>query len=183
MSSSNTLAKRYARALWGSVENGGADKLLAEFKAVAEIFDSNAELKSLALSPAFTLDEKNKLLAELLEKAGASVRLKDFMTILVQRERFELLSKIYEEFRLEYLQANKVKEAVVESAYELSENEREQISKLLEAALDSRVQLVVKVEPSLIAGLRVDVDGRTIDATIRANVDLLKKELLSLEAN
>ncbi len=72
---------------------------------------------------------------------------------------------------------------MVESAYELSENEREQISKLLEAALDSRVQLVVKVEPSLIAGLRVDVDGRTIDATIRANVDLLKKELLSLEAN
>jgi F-type H+-transporting ATPase subunit delta len=182
MSSATSLARRYAHALWTSVENGDAEKLLAGLELLSEAMNANAELKNLALSPAFGVEEKLKVFSEIFEKTAAPQKLRDFLTLLLQRERVELLTEITEAYRMEYLQASKVKEALVETAFDLSEKEKEQISKVLEAALDSRVQLEVKVVPSLIAGLRVDVDGKTIDATIRANVELLKQELLQVEA-
>jgi F-type H+-transporting ATPase subunit delta len=143
---------------------------------------ASSEIKNLAESPAFSVSEKLKVYSEVFEKIQLNSKLRDFLTLLIQNERFFLIEEIFTEFRDHSFHAQKIKQALLETAFELSDSEINQIQKVLEAALDSHVKLEVKIEPNLIAGLRVEVDGKTLDATLRANIDYLKQELLGAEA-
>ncbi|NCN26354.1 F0F1 ATP synthase subunit delta [bacterium] len=182
MSNSKLIAKRYAKALWSTVKNGSADEFSKNLEELNALIEEDLKLKNLAKSPIFTSDEKLKVFSEIFEKLSFSKEMINFLKLLAEKDRFSLLAEVNEEFRQLYLNSRKTKEAHVQTAYELSQAQKEKITQVLEAALDVKVNLEVTINEALVAGLIVNVDGRSIDASLKSNLNELKQELLHAEA-
>ena len=65
--------------------------------------------------------------------------------------------------------------ALVTSAVELTEAQAVALRAKLEKKLERKVTLQFQVNPELIGGIRVEVDGRVIDGSIRNKLDEIKE--------
>ena len=69
--------------------------------------------------------------------------------------------------------------AVVTSAVPLKEAETVALREKLEKKLARKITLQCQVNPDLIGGIRVEVDGRVIDGSIRNKLDEIKEVMNS----
>lgn len=65
----------------------------------------------------------------------------------------------------------------VVTAQALSDGEREQFAAKLGHAFGLKVKLEESVDPSVLAGARIEVEGRTLDGTLKAKLDQLHQML------
>ena len=65
--------------------------------------------------------------------------------------------------------------AEVISAAPLTQEERTRLLAALEARFHGRVEAVYQTDASLIGGVRVEVDGTVLDATVRRRLTRLKE--------
>ncbi|EPD30750.1 F0F1 ATP synthase subunit delta [Gleimia europaea] len=68
--------------------------------------------------------------------------------------------------------------ATVTSASPLSQIQIERLQKILEARYQSAVAVNTEVDPSLLGGLHIEVDGDGINATVKSNLAKAKRELV-----
>ena len=69
--------------------------------------------------------------------------------------------------------------AVVESAVPLSEKKLNEIKEKLSNKLNKQVDVEALVEPELIGGLKITVEGRVIDNTVKSQLENMKKAMLN----
>ena len=65
----------------------------------------------------------------------------------------------------------------VVTAQPLSSDERSRFVAKLEATLGRRVKLEESVDPAVLAGAQVEIEGRTLDGTLKARFDKLHRTL------
>jgi len=183
MASSSLIAKRYAKALM-SICNGveGAKAVLAPLSEIAQSVRSSSELKKLFKSPAFSVDDKWKVLSSLSEKMVATDDLKKFLKVLAFNRRSEVLLEVEEMFRTQVLELDQSVEALVETALLLNDSQLAQLAAILEKVVSRKVKLQQKLSPELIAGIRVNILGKTLDASFASNLELVHRELLVAQA-
>ncbi len=70
-------------------------------------------------------------------------------------------------------EAEGVLRATIVTAQPLSAEEREQVTAKLGKVLGVRVKLEESVDPEVLAGARIEVEGRTLDGTLKARLDRL----------
>ena len=82
-----------------------------------------------------------------------------------------------EEFIRCYNNAHGIAEAVVTSAVKLSETQMEALKAKLEKISGKQVYLVQKTDTSVIAGLRVELEGVQLDGTVQSRISGISKKL------
>ena len=107
----------------------------------------------------------------------AHVFIVNFMKLLVQKERFECFEDCVKWFHQRYNEELGIVEAFVTSAVALSDNDREALRQRLAQISGKKVHLVCDVDPALIGGVRVEMDGRRYDNTIQDRLGRLKRSL------
>jgi F-type H+-transporting ATPase subunit delta len=65
----------------------------------------------------------------------------------------------------------------VVTAQPLSNGERDQVIERLSRVLKLRVKLEESVDPAVLAGARIEIEGRTLDGTLKARLDRLHETL------
>jgi F-type H+-transporting ATPase subunit delta len=80
-----------------------------------------------------------------------------------------------------YKEYKRVADAKLYSATQLSPQKLSEISGILSKKLDKIINLELVVDPSLLAGFRVEVDGFVFDSSIKNQLAGLKKQLLGAE--
>lgn len=180
-----SIAKAYARALLEAISEktpgaAGTTKAEAaekELVTIVEAIEANQNLWTALCSPLTTGKEKISVCAELSKAAGASVEVAQFMALLANKGRLALLHKIclaYAELRL--LASGKVPGEITASEA-LSGADVEELSKAFGKKLGKPVVFRVSVDPSLLAGIKVQVNGVTYDGTLRSQLQKLKDRL------
>ena len=101
----------------------------------------------------------------------------NFMKLLVQREHFDAFLLCAQWFHQRYNDDNGIVEARVTSAVALEENELTALRVKLAHISGRQVKLITAVDPSLIGGVRVEMDGRRYDNTIQDRLGRLKRSL------
>lgn len=102
----------------------------------------------------------------------------NFMKLLVQKEHFDSFLLCCEWVHQRYNEDNGIVEAHVTSAVALTEEENAALrAKLSKLSGDKQVKLISSVDPSLIGGVRVEMDGRRYDNTIQDRLGRLKFSL------
>lgn len=86
--------------------------------------------------------------------------------------------RVSELFRKVTATAEKEKTAKVESALALSISEQTRLTKALEALTGHSVELVVKVDPGLIAGFRITVGDWVVDTSLSGQLEAMETLLL-----
>ena len=89
------------------------------------------------------------------------------------------LPKIFEAYQKCYQEDHNIELVLVKSASALSAEQVDSLTKMLEKKLQKKVSLTVKIEPELIAGLRVQAGNLVLDNTLLSSLETIKEKITS----
>lgn len=174
------IARRYAKALMLSLKDGDLDPALEILEDLANnVADEKSGLARLLADPAFSPLDRKKVLASLAKKSSWPEAITNFFYLLVEKNRAALVPEIYESFlTLVDIKRTRIR-AKIKSSKELSKSELDELCSSLKSSLQKEIVPIVSVDPSLLAGVRVEASGMVFDASLSAKLDLMKHRLLS----
>jgi len=169
-------ANVYAKTLMElAALRGQIDLVRADFESVLEVFAKTPALESALTLPMLSGEKKAQLVKPLAEKASDVVQ--RLIRLLEIKNRLVLLPSIAETFlRLEE-ESRHIKRARVVSAVALSAEQLEKLAAKLADRLSGKTYILHNdVDPSLIAGFRVEEDGFITDTSLRHKLDGLRQQ-------
>lgn len=172
-------AKRYAKALWGAAGEKDAQATLESFEKFVEIYLSSDELQKLFSNPAFSPDQKQKVLIGLGEKAGFSKDLQNFLGMLLERNRIQIMGSILEAFRGRMMARDKVESVKIETALPMTDAQKSKIISTLESTYKTKFIATVDIVPELIAGIKLHFLGKTVDSTLTGALFQMRQHFLN----
>lgn len=177
MSELTTVARPYAKAAFSwALEN----QALPEWAEMLEFAAQVANHKQIHPMLTSSLNAENlsdyfiKICGKQLNDNGQNL-----IRLMAQNERLPLLgavSALYREFQDEY---NKLVEADLISAHELTATQIETIADSLELRLAKKVKLNCSIDNSLIAGFVLKADDLVIDGSVKGKLKRLTDSLQS----
>jgi len=169
------VGERYARALFDlAMEENALDATEADLGRIKAIMDESEDFMRLVRSPVFTADEQLTAVSALLEKAGISGIVGNFVRVIATNRRLFSLPGIISAFR-NIVTAHKGEQvAEVTSAKSLSEADLKALQASLKSALGKDVAIDAKVEPEILGGLVVKVGSQMVDSSVRTKLNSLK---------
>ncbi|MBU0680445.1 MAG: F0F1 ATP synthase subunit delta [Proteobacteria bacterium] len=176
------IAKRYAKALLavGKDENA-LDEYATSLNEFAALVAGNPELADALANPIYPLDAREGVMREIVKAAGVSTMMGNFLKLLVQKRRADVLGDIAEMFQNLVDQENNTCQGVVTSATEISADLQAKIQKTLEKITGKRVTVTNKVDASIIGGMIAKVGDLVMDGSIRTQLEDLKESIKGSE--
>lgn len=175
------IPRRYAKALLKyATENGVAKQCYEMMKSVASSFDSNPELATVIGNPFVDGDTKKSLLRT---AAGASDKDKvynDFLTLLLENNRVDLIRHIALSYLDLYRKANNIYLVEITTASPLDKKEMDRLHNLIdEHVKGAKIEYREIVDPELIGGFVITIDSERLDASLKNELKQLRLKLLS----
>ena len=171
-------ARRYARALLDvAIEKKQAEPLRGELAAMVSAISSHDALNALLANPAVSAERKRKLVAAVAGQANASELLTRLLTIMGERDRLDLLPMVAAAYTKMWNAQRGVVPAEAVSAVPLDETQTRAVATALGAATGAEVDLHARVDPRLLGGMLVKMEGRTYDGSVRARLTALRRTL------
>ncbi len=170
------VTTRWAGALFNLARRAGAlDQVSSDLEHLAVELES-AAVRGLLFGTEAGLEQKRAKLASL---SGSFHRLtRNFMALLFDRRREEVLRGVAEAFRRRRLVDAGVIEGHVDSMRPLAAAEVERIAEALGTQLGKRVRLENRIDPELVAGMRVFVGSRMIDYSVQGRMHRMRRKLM-----
>jgi F-type H+-transporting ATPase subunit delta len=172
------VARRYASALADiALEQIKADAVKADFSAFVEAFYGSADLRNFLETPAVGREQKHRVIAKLSEKMSLDPAVGNFLFLIVDHHRTELLREIQQAFANELNARLGIAEARVTSAWALSEEEKKQLTAALERRTGKRIEAHFQEDQSLLGGAVVRVGSTVYDGSVREQLNRLRERL------
>lgn len=169
-------ASRYAKALLDlAIENNQLDKLQEDMASLKLTVNGSKELADLLKSPIVKGDQKEAALKAIFAKDFSDLGIK-YISTLVSNNREALLPEISTQFQALFEAHNNIVTAEVTSAIALDSIQKEKVLSLIKH--DGKINLIEKVDASLIGGFIIRVGDKQIDASIAKKFKDLKKEII-----
>ncbi|HEX3436603.1 MAG TPA: ATP synthase F1 subunit delta [Pseudacidobacterium sp.] len=135
------------------------------------------DLREVFLDPSFPADQKIGILDKLNERLGMGVQVRNFIAVLIQHDRLDVLSEILDEYRREMNRRLGISEVHVTTARPLEADERHGIEQKVAALTGTQVQAHYHEDKSLLGGVIVHVGSTVYDGSVRGRLERLKKQL------
>ena len=172
------LGLRYAKAAYGlAAEKNNQEKVFTDLRSLSELFEKDADIKAFLASPVIKPEQKIEVLKKAMAGSGLSEEALQLLILLADKERLPLFEQVFHAFQTLLDKANGVSRGVVRSAVALGNTERQQIESIVEKAINKKVIMTYKVDPSVIGGLVAQVGSYTFDDSIDAHLRKLNEEL------
>lgn len=169
------LAGRYASALLDLAdENKKLDDVAEDLRTLEAAVSQSEELRRLIRSPVFSRAEQSKAISAVAEKLGIGDLTRRFLLVVAQNRRLFALPEMIRAYLEELARRRGEVTAHVVSAIELDEEQRKALVEALKSTAGGKVQVDVKVDPSLIGGLIVRIGSRMIDNSLRGKLRRLQ---------
>ena len=178
-----SVARAYAKALFEAARDQKAtardlDDIEIQLGQVLDVLSQSREAKLALLAPAITPKEKVAFLREVSVRAGYGKLLTNFLILLARKERFALLPQIREAFREVSLASEGGILGKLVSADPLETADIETLSKAFWQKLGKKVAFETSTDASLLAGIKVIINGVTYDGTLRSQLQRLRDQLV-----
>jgi|Deesub1362B_J571_1020462.scaffolds.fasta_scaffold07189_2 F-type H+-transporting ATPase subunit delta len=172
------LARRYAKALFQiGKERGILEKLHEDMTAFVRGLQENREFYHFFISPEVPRKEKEEKIEEIFGDAFSNV-FYNFLLVVLKKRRQDLILDIAEEFNGELDRYNNRVKAHVTTAVALPPRLQEEIRSRLADQLKKEVILIPHVDPQVLGGIRITVDGLVIDGSLRGKLEKMRRFLL-----
>jgi F-type H+-transporting ATPase subunit delta len=167
----SVLAKRYARALIElGMEHDCLEEYGKELDRLVEAFAVEPRLGLLMTSPSLADDKKVAILTGLCDYLELSKILRNFVGLLLERQRLQLLSDIADTYRDLADAARGIRRAQVASVVPLETRQREALLQALGERCGAKVVLDEKIESDLLGGIRVRLGNQVLDGSVRSQL-------------
>lgn len=169
----NEVSKEYATALFSLAEESGQiESVAAAMKEVSEVFAAHPDYLEMLASPAISSEEKNDSLDKVFTAFPEHVV--SFLKLLASRGRISGFSDVYVAFEGMVQFSRHMASAAITTAVELSESEKQALVAKLEKKTGKKILPNYRVDPSLIGGVTVEIDGMVYDGSLRSRLNEVK---------
>jgi F-type H+-transporting ATPase subunit delta len=170
------IATVYARSLFEvAQEKGNLDDVREQLGEFADALDSNQPMQVFFFSPYFSTQEKEEGLDKVVSDADPIFG--NFLKLLIEKHRMPAVFRVRRTFDELWRQENKLLPVEITSAVELDESTVKQIGERIGEQTDQKIDLSARVEPDILGGIVVRVGNSIIDASIRARLEQLRKQV------
>lgn len=176
------LAKRYAKALFAvGKEEDALDDYATTLAEFATLLVDNPELDDALSNPMYPLEAREAVMAEVVKAAGVSKIMGNFLNLIVQKRRADVLDDIAEMFQILVDEENNTAQGSVVSAAELSADMQAKVQETLEKITGKQVTLTTQVDESIIGGMIAKVGDLVLDGSIKTQLEQLKESIKGSE--
>ncbi len=165
------IARIYARALFGFAKKQNIQKEWGGCLEHLQQLSVLREVHAIVYNPGIALETKVSILVNLVN--CNTCNMKNFLKLIITRNRFFLLKKILNFYNEYLLQDQNIQIVYVLAAYELDEVTLDILKSNLQKQLQKEVLLKVEVKNSLIAGLVLRINDKIIDGSISGKIENL----------
>jgi len=171
------LAKLYGGSLYDlAAEEHLESELLEQLDgAVACLWEEPAYLRLLS-TPSIPKKERAALLGEAFD-GQAHPYIVNFLKLLCDEGLLRELPGCARTYRSRYNADNGIVEVTAVTAVPLDEAARGKLRRKLAAMTGKTIDLTARTDPSVLGGIRLDMDGKRLDGTIKHRLDALKAEI------
>lgn len=152
------------------------EEILSEMKEIRALFRENPEYPRLLSEPSIPRKERIGLI-DAAFGGQAEPYLVNFIKLLCEKNLLREFGGCQEAFQRRYYAAHNIAEAVVTSAASLSKEQEELLKKKLETMSGKTVVMELKTDPSVLAGVRVELDGKLFDGTVKGRLAELSRRI------
>jgi F-type H+-transporting ATPase subunit delta len=178
MAELSTFARPYAEALFRIARDGGDGRLtewstrLREMAVVA----AHPDMRAVAADPMVSAQQLFEIFTSALS-SELSAEANNLVHTLIDNDRLSVLPAIARQFD-ELKNAHEgAADAEIVSAFPLDDAQLKELVAVLERKFGVRLKPTVRVDESLIGGVRVTVGDRTLDSSVRAQLDRMQVAL------
>ena len=173
-----TVAAVYGEALYeAATDTDKLETILEEFGELVRIFKELPEFFEWLRNPTISGEMKKQTVEKIFDNE-IEEELMNFLCILIDKRRIGRLDSIHTAFEKIVDDRNGVTSGKIVSALPLTDNQLTQFETETGKLLRKKVKLTSDTDTSLIGGVRIYIDGKLIDASIRSRLDKLKETLL-----
>jgi len=176
------VTQLYSRAFADVASKTGLDAgaAMEQLNAFDAAYAESRDLREIFSNPSVATGQKLKVLDALCGRIGAGKQVRNFLAVLVDRDRMGELSEILAETRTELDRRNGVVEAEIVTARELSPEVREGFEQsIARMSGHTRVRANYRLDASLLGGAIVKVGSTLFDGSVRGQLQRLKEQLAS----
>ena len=172
----DSLYSRYANALLSiAIDENKVDYYRIEIKTLRKAFLENEQIIHLLSSAFLEFSDKEKVIDNIYE---GNDNIKNFIKIIVRNRRSNYIIKIFNEFIKKCNETLNIKDGIIYSVRKLSEDEIESIQNGIKDRLGCDVDLENVIDEKLIGGVKVLVEDKIFDGSIKNKIERLKESLI-----
>jgi F-type H+-transporting ATPase subunit delta len=172
------VASRYAKALLSvGLESGEEENFASELEQFNNSLKQVGPEAKALLSPIFPKAVRIQILEAVLAKADLSPTVANFLRLLNDRGRLDILDSAVEVYRKLLDENQGLIHGLLTSASPLSESDVSAVKAALSTLTGRRVELNIKQDPSLIGGLVASLGDLRVDSSLSSQLEKLERLL------
>ncbi len=177
MAENSTIARPYAQAAFDIAKEKGDLKSWSDMLQLIAAVSSDAMMSDMIGNPSIEREKITEIIVDVCaDKLNDTA--KNFVKVLAENGRLNVateISQAYEEHRAE---AEKTVEAEVTSAFPLSDTQIKSVTDALKKRLGREVNLVTKVDESIVGGAIIRAGDLVIDGSVNGQLEKLANTLM-----
>ena len=174
----SNISKRYARAFFeiAAAENK-LEQYYKELRQFSVIIAEDKTLREFLANPVFEQVTKKEVVEKIIGKLKPSQMTVNFLKLLVDKKRIEVLPDIEACFRQLMDEALKKVRVNLKTAFPLSKEMQNYISSRLEKVTGKQVEITIENDSALLGGIVIGVGDTLYDGSIRNQLNNMRNLL------
>ena len=176
MAEKTTVARPYAQAVFDLARSKGVLRDWSNTLQLAAAVVADPQMQRLISHPRIRKEQIQSLIMD-VAGAGFSAEAKNFINVLIENRRLNLLPEIAAQYELYRAEAERTITAEVVSAFPVSNEQQARIAAALKKRLGREVSLNCTVDEALLGGAVIRAGDLVIDGSITGQLTRLSSVL------
>ena len=172
------VSKRYAKALLSlGQEDGNFEKYGRDLQDFSEFCEDHKEVPGVIANQIFPVEDRRKILQTLLEKSTYSDVVKNFLNLLLNKNRIGIIHQITDHYERLMDDISNIARAEIVTPRPLREDVQNKLEKALGGLTSKTIKTEVKEDHSLIGGIVVKIGDLVLDGSVKTQLEGLNESL------
>ena len=177
MTDSVTYSRPYAEAAYKiAVETNELDMWTDNLSILSRTIISG-DVKAIIASPKIDSNKTLDFLNSFLTKENQMFS--KFISIMIENKKVYFLDEVYRLFSEMILDEQNTTIAEVETAYPLTDNQKNLLIKSLEKQHDKKIKIDEVINKELLAGIKISINNEVTDYSIRYKLNSMKEQIIN----
>jgi len=178
MAEALTIARPYAEAVFRLAKAGNTLPAWSNMLQFAAVVAGDERIRVLLSDPEVSTKRLGELLLGICGNKFSNEG-RNFILLLVENKRVEVLPEVSDLFEQLKAQHEGVLEAKVASAFKMTDQQLKDLVVGLESKFKRKIEAKVNVNPELIGGVKVEIGDEVFDASVRGKLEAMSVALKS----
>ena len=177
MTDSITYSRPYAEAAYKIASDSKSLPMWNDNLMTLSGIIVDMEVKAIIASPKIDSDQTLNFLVSFLPQKDESFS--NFLSIMIANKKVYFLDEVYKLFNDMVLEDKNTTIAKVETAFALSDTQKNDIVNSLTKIHDKKIQIHEVINERLLAGIKISVNNEVTDYSVRNKLNLMKEQIIN----